>query len=222
MKLQLLSDLHLEFADFTPQAGQADVIVLAGDIHTGTKALAWLQTLDLKQPIIYVLGNHEYYKHIYPKLLHTLKAQAPSNLHILENETLELDGVIFHGTTLWTDFELLGNARLSGALCQQNMNDYKYIRREPSYSKMRSIDLAIIHNKSLRWLATSLNTHQNKTNIVITHHAPSLQSLPNKRRSDPLSPAYASSLDEFIKQHKIDYWLHGHLHHSNDYFIGQC
>lgn len=222
MKLHLLSDLHLEFADFTPQCTEADVIVLAGDIHLGVKALAWLDQFKLPQPIIYVLGNHEYYKHTYPKLLRQLKAQSPANLHILENETLELDGVVFHGVTLWTDFELLGNARLSGATCQQGMNDFRYIRREPTYSKMRSIDLAIIHSKTRRWLEASLKSHAGKTNIVVTHHAPSIQSLPERSHSDPLSPSYASNLESLIEQNSISYWLHGHIHRSVDYTIGSC
>ena len=38
MKVQILSDLHLGFADFEIPKTDADVIVLAGDIHVGTRA----------------------------------------------------------------------------------------------------------------------------------------------------------------------------------------
>lgn len=222
MKLQLFSDLHLEFADFKPDCSEAHIIVLAGDIHVGTKALTWIAAQNFTQPVIYVLGNHEYYKNTYPKLIHKLKEQVPSHVHILENDTFEVHNVVFHGATLWSDFELFGTARLSGAICQAGMNDFKYIRREPTYSKMRSIDVALIHTKTRQWLAESLKTHQGKTNIVITHHAPSLLSLPEKRRTHALSPSYASHLDEFIQQYQPHYWLHGHIHHSQNYKIGHC
>ena len=32
MKIRILSDLHLEFADWTPPKGDEDVVVLAGDL----------------------------------------------------------------------------------------------------------------------------------------------------------------------------------------------
>ena len=102
------------------------------------------------------------------------------------------------------------------------MNDFRYIRREPTYSKMRSIDLAIIHSKPRRWLEASLKCHAGKTNILVTHHAPSIQSLPERRHSDPLSPSYASNLESLIEQNSISYWLHGHIHHSVDYTVGSC
>ena len=42
MKLHVLSDLHLELFGFQPDpaaVAAADVIVLAGDIHKGTRAI---------------------------------------------------------------------------------------------------------------------------------------------------------------------------------------
>ena len=39
MKLQILSDLHLEFAGFEPPRPDADVVVLAGDIGVGAREI---------------------------------------------------------------------------------------------------------------------------------------------------------------------------------------
>lgn len=43
-----------------------------------------------------------------------------------------IDGVAFHGATLWTDFELFGDPKFAGYKCQEIMNDLKVIRRDPS------------------------------------------------------------------------------------------
>ena len=178
---------------------KADVVVLAGDVNIGVKGIEWIKETIPDKPVIYVLGNHEYYKGSYPKVLNKIKASAEnSNVFVLENESVEIDGVTFHGATLWTDFSLFGNPRYYGHLCQMKMNDYKRIRRDPSYSKLRTIDVYNIHTKSIRWLESSLEKSNNDTNIVVTHHAPSPKSLPEKYTDDPISSAYASNLEEFV------------------------
>ena len=126
------------------------------------------------------------------------------------------------GVLLWTDFELFGDARLSGYECQQIMTDYKKIRRTPGFAKLRSIDTAIIHSQSIKWLGKSLSKHQGQTNVVVTHHAPSIQSVQKKYQNDIATAAYASNLENFILENKPDFWFHGHMHSSSDYKIGGC
>ena len=41
MRIRILSDLHLEMGEWTPPALPADVVVLAGDIHVGTRGIDW-------------------------------------------------------------------------------------------------------------------------------------------------------------------------------------
>jgi predicted MPP superfamily phosphohydrolase len=108
IKLLTLSDLHLDLAGHDPPKDLTGVdgVIVAGDISPGTSGLNWL--LDKLPPylkIIYVPGNHEYYKHNYPALLAKLRAQAKgTNVHVLNNEAVKLWGITFLGTTLWTDF----------------------------------------------------------------------------------------------------------------------
>ncbi|QYJ95698.1 metallophosphoesterase [Shewanella spartinae] len=223
MKIRLYSDLHIEFQDFEATTSEVDVVVLAGDIDIGTKGVDWITRQNFKCPVIYVLGNHEYYKHRYPSLIDKIKTRAVQpNIHVLENESVEIDGVRFHGATLWTDFQIFGDARISGYQCQQRMTDYKKIRKEPSYSKLRSIDVAEIHNRSLMWLSDSLKNSTSNVNVVVTHHAPHMLSVPEYYKADILCAAYASDLMAFIQEHKPDYWLHGHLHNSANYHIESC
>lgn len=114
MKIQLLRDLHIEFGSYRYPDVESDVVVLAGDIHTKTQGIQWALENITDKPVIYVLGNHEYYGKTYPKLIDTAKELAKgSNVHVLENEVLTLGGVNFLGCTLWTDFELFGDPRIA-------------------------------------------------------------------------------------------------------------
>ena len=222
MRMQIISDIHLEFGprefDFT----QPDLLILAGDIHIGQKGLEWISERVKKIPVIYILGNHEYYRNSYPKLLNKIKQTAEgTNVIVLEKDSICIEGITFHGTTLWTDFELFGNPRIAGFECQQKMNDYYLIKRDPSYSRLRSIDTYIMHNESLKWLDRSMSNSITKTNVVITHHAPSIKSMTERCKEDLLSAGFASNLEEFIIKTKPNIWIHGHVHESSDYFVGQ-
>ncbi|OJZ07092.1 MULTISPECIES: metallophosphoesterase [Sphingobacterium] len=221
MKIHIVSDLHREFGYNDFDLNLADVLILAGDTDLGVKGISWLKSLSLDIPIIYVLGNHEYYKGAYPKTLYKIKdAASNSNIHVLENESLEIDHVCFHGCTLWTDFSLKGNPAAYGSLCQSRMNDYKKIRLGDNYAKLRSIDTFRIHQTSRQWLTESLSVSEAKHNIVVTHHAPSIRSLPMKYLDDPISAAYVSDMEDLIIKHQPSYWIHGHIHTPVNYKIG--
>lgn len=172
--------------------------------------------------MIYILGNHEYYKGSYPKTLNKIKSAAENtNIHVLEDSFLDIEDIRFHGCTLWTDFALLGNSVEAGMYCQPKMNDYKMIKRDPSYSKMRTVDTFKIHQFSKHWLNESLENSTKEKNIVVTHHAPSLLSVPDNFKNDLLTSAYASNLDDFITKHQPDFWFHGHIHTPCRYSIGK-
>lgn len=220
MKIQIISDLHQEFGFSDLSFDLADVVVLAGDVNLGTKGIEWIKNKIPDKPVIYVLGNHEYYKGSYPKTLNKiLEAAENSNISVLENSFVDIDDIRFHGATLWTDFSIFGDPRYYGMVCQSVMNDYKMIRRDPSYSKMRTIDIYKIHQISRHWLKESLESSKGKRNIVVTHHAPSLQSVPEHFKTDPVTSAYASNLEDFIEEHQPLYWIHGHIHTPKRYKI---
>lgn len=222
MNIQIISDIHLEFGSTEWDFSKADVVVLAGDTHVGTKGVEWAKKYIPSVPVIYILGNHEYYKGSYPKTLHKIQEVAKgSNVIVLENDRIDLDGIRFHGATLWTDFSLLGDPVKYGMLCQSKMSDYKLIRRDPSYSKLRTIDTYHIHQQSKRWLQRSLEESIGHKNIVITHHAPSIRSLPEPLQNKETSAAYASNLEDMILEFQPDYWIHGHIHTPIQYHIGK-
>lgn len=122
MKLQLLSDLHLEQSpDFVPQAAPgADVLVLAGDIGSYQRdsrlddsdfGLARFSPRLAASPwktVLYVPGNHEYDDLDFDETHARLRATcARLGITWLEQEIVVLEGVRFVGATLWADFEAI-------------------------------------------------------------------------------------------------------------------
>ncbi|UVD80126.1 metallophosphoesterase [Myroides albus] len=223
MKTQIISDLHLEFgSSATLSFDKADLIILAGDTHLGSKGIEWIKKYIPNKKVLYLLGNHEYYKGSYPKTLNKIiDAAKDTNIHVLENSFIDIEDIRFHGCTLWTDFSIFGSPIEYGMICQSKMNDYKQIKRDPSYSKLRTIDVYQIHQKSRAWLNQSLKESTAKKNVVITHHAPSILSIPESYKNDPVTAAYASNLDDFILEHQPTFWIHGHIHTPCQYKIGE-
>ncbi|MFT6901851.1 MAG: Icc-related predicted phosphoesterase [Colwellia sp.] len=220
MKIQILSDIHNEFEIYEPETCDADLVILAGDIHTKNRGIEWAQS-RFSVPVLYVLGNHEAYGKTLPKYISEIRSLAEqTNVTILEKDVVTIGGVNFLGCTLWTDFEVMTNPRVAGYECQQVMTDYKKIKKLPNYSKIRSIDTALYNKLSVNWLGKTLSELRGQTNVVITHHGPSMRSVPAHKTEDITTSAYVSNLESFIGEHDIDYWVHGHLHNSSSYNIG--
>ena len=86
------------------------MVILAGDVGTGRNGLKWALKTFPDRPVIYVLGNHEFYGQKLQKLIKELQELADgTNIRLLENEQCSIGEVVFLGATLWTDFGLNGN-----------------------------------------------------------------------------------------------------------------
>lgn len=130
MKIQIISDIHQEFGTDQLDFKNADVIVFAGDVNIGVNGISWILKEIPDKPVIYVLGNHEYYQGVYPSTLLDIKEISEgTNVHVLENESITIDCVTFHGATLWTGFSLFGNPKRNGMFCETMMNDYNMIKK---------------------------------------------------------------------------------------------
>jgi len=267
MKLALYSDLHLETGPFEPEPDvikAADVIIAAGDIGVGTQGVEFLK--GLPKPVIYVLGNHEYWTAKgdidMAEVLADIRAAAiGTNVHVLENDAVVIDGVRFAGCTLWTDYA--GWNRVFVDRATWNMNDYRHIgaagwhakpknkkamkayakqfefasirARESSFNPRIAFEL---HLASLKWLGELLGDDWAGETVVVSHHAPSLETLRrfgitdwqlseqasesggrSDRNCSVYRAAYASDLDDFLVRHarRITTWCHGHVHAHMDY-----
>ncbi|MES2352252.1 MAG: metallophosphoesterase [Pseudomonadota bacterium] len=231
MKIHVLSDLHIEFAPFVPDPAAveaADVIVLAGDISTGTQAIPWARKTFAGKPIIYIAGNHEFYRHHWTKLLPELRGLATGyGVHFLENDSVTIDGVRFLGCTLWTDFLLFGEAKKPDARREAMtfVNDFSQIKASfrrtdgaPTY-RLTTEHTIKRHHESLTWLKAELASGDPASTVVITHHYPSKRSTAPKWSNDLVSAIFGSNLPtEVLLGAKL--WIHGHTHESCNYRIG--
>lgn len=225
LRIWLFSDLHLEFADARLQPPDADVCICAGDIATNgiVPSLRWLTAnVAPAMPVIFVAGNHEFYRASIVESLAEARAFAiESGIHFLEQDSISLSGITFWGATLWTDFALFGRPDIGMALAQAQMNDFKRIKysKQP-YRRFRALDVLRSHRDGRSRLQETLSAPRSGKTIVVTHHAPSPESLSPAFRDDHLSAAYASDLRELVVEHQPYLWIHGHIHQAVDYRIG--
>lgn len=229
MKISLVSDLHLDFASVQLPGGE--VLILAGDIceyRSFKKELPsvvnfFKNECPKYEQVFMVMGNHEHYRYRLDKTYESLVELLPANVRLLENETVDYRGVVFMGATLWTDLD--GNSPIATIALKHGMNDYRAIENYYSdtgfYHKLTPEYTYRLHNNTLDYFRASLAEYQSRPVVVITHHAPSYQSIHERYLGDGMNAGYASNLDEFILDHpQIKYWVHGHTHTAFDYQIG--
>jgi Icc-related predicted phosphoesterase len=222
MRIRILSDLYADFGTVVLPFVDADVTVWAGDIRPGKTVLTWIRDNFPEQPIIYVLGNHEFYGGATPKLIDDFRQMSSgTNIHVLENDRLDIDGVRFLGCTLWTDFSLFGDPAIAGRNAARVMNDYLRIRVSPEFRRLTGRDTARLHDRSVRWLRDQLNSNGSCPTVIVTHHAPSMKSLDPAEAEKLISAAYASNLDDLVASSRAKLWIHGHTHRSSRYRIGE-
>ena len=218
MKLHVLSDLHTEFADFDLPETAADVVVLAGDIGVGTGGLDWIRKQRLGKPLIYVPGNHEFYGHDIA-LIEQLLSGAPPDVHVLDNLSIVIGDVRFLGSVLWTDFQLFGEIDkwFSIQRAKQCMNDFAIVSLEGR--RFTPADSIALHESGRSWLRDKLAEPFDGSTVVVTHHAPSARSVPRRFTTDPLTPAFASDLEDLLDGTRVAIWIHGHMHDPAAYEI---
>ncbi|GAC1606535.1 MAG: metallophosphoesterase family protein [Ramlibacter sp.] len=241
MKLQLLSDLHLEVHpqfQVRPAAG-ADVLVLAGDIGSYQQgSLLAEPDFGLARfsrrggwpvPVLYVPGNHEYdnldFDEAHGRLRDTCERLG---ITWLERESLVLDGVRFVGTTLWTDFDAL--APEDGDLTRLLRARHKAFRAADFYLHKTGTPRAGQawlaqgwREQGLlcqQWLREALAQPFAGPTVVVTHFARSLRSADPRYGLTPGTAGFCNSLDELLPLAQL--WLHGHLHCQHDYHAAGC
>ncbi|WP_231896513.1 metallophosphoesterase [Halomonas sp. HL-93] len=202
----------------------ADVVILAGDIHRQCEGLAWARQRFPETPIIYVPGNHEFYGTCLPLLREELAHEAKRlDIELLDNRAVTLNGVRFYGTTLWTDFALYAdnptrNPRETVTKAKGFMPDFRIVESAPGITLTPEASSAL-HQEALDWLSEALAEPFDGPKVVISHHAPMRDCIPDQYKGDALSPAFASHLPQLMGH--MNLWIHGHVHEPVDrYYRG--
>lgn len=235
LSIQVASDLHLEHI-WRALPGEipirhvpgAEVLVLAGDIATGNKAVDVFA--DWPVEVIYILGNHEHY--LQGDMLDNLEsiraAAAGTKVHILERDAIVIKGVRFLGCTMWTDYELNGVATRQKAMeaAIGMIADHRTISLNGAiFRPYHALDE---HVRARTWLENELQSELGERGagkewsktVVITHHAPHPGSVHPRYAGNPLNAAFASDLHDLVA--RADLWIHGHTHNSFDYEVAGC
>lgn len=222
MKLNILSDLHLGFSAMDKPLNDADVIVLAGDIAPPRQSAQW--ALRLTKPVIYVLGNHEFYGSSLEVAAKELKDLCVgTHVHVLDNDEIVIGGVRFIGTTFWSDFMLLGDgneraAAIAEAQCR--MRDFSRIRIDDfTQALFTPADSAVLFKRNAEWLERRLNTPHSGPTVVVTHHAPSRRSIHPRFVGSLLNACFISDAEHLVDGDRAQWWIHGHTHDSFDYVL---
>ena len=228
MKIQIMSDLHLEFGDIQIENYGADVLILSGDIIVkrgfGNVYRNFLDNCSKSfDDVVYIAGNHEFYGSMISEtqqFLRTICAEY-SNIHFLENDMVEIGDVVFMGSTLWTDCN--NEEPISIHYIMSRINDFHIIRNDMG-TVLHPLDTVEFHKKTLTYFKEILETNAEKKCVIVGHHAPSRASIHPRYSSyadQHMNVAYASDLSNFILDHpQIKLWTHGHMHDSFDYMIG--
>lgn len=222
MKLNVLSDLHLSLGALELPENDADAVILAGDIARPREAASW--ALDFAKPVIYVPGNHEFYGgSIAGTVVELKRLCAGTNIHVLDNDEVVIEGVRFLGTTLWTDFMLFGEGEKRAAAIQEAqrlMRDFSKIRiGEAPEVLFTPAASAALFNRDAAWLDSRLAEPYAGATVVITHHAPSRRSIHPKFADSLLNACFVSDAERLIDGRRACLWIHGHTHDSFDYFL---
>ncbi|HEY1999213.1 metallophosphoesterase [Paraburkholderia sp.] len=234
MKIRVLSDLHLEAdePEVIPHA-QADLIVLAGDIHNHAAGPRWAaETFDGATPVVYVPGNHEYYDGEFGALEAAMHDAAASvdNVHLLNNAALVDPAGEWRvlGTTLWTDFALYGDSgearEESIAAARRVMLDFRGLiqvmwpQDASSARDFTPADSLALHAKARAWLTGELAKPFAGKTIVVTHHAPHRLSLAARYAEDLASGGFVNHLPDLVRS-PVALWIHGHTHTAFDYTV---
>jgi predicted phosphodiesterase len=218
MKIQILSDLHNEFEVFRQPRIDSDIVVLAGDIDLSVSGFDWARKAWPDKAIIYVPGNHEYYRSdIDYENEQMTKAGEINDIYLLNRGEVVIQGARFLGCPLWTDFALFGETEISKSMsvALNVLSDFIVINyKGRRFSPADSLEL---HKQDRIWLEGKLKEPFEGKTVVITHHLPSLLSVAKRYKTDRLSACFASNLDHLFGFSEL--WIHGHTHDSFDYMI---
>lgn len=240
MRVQLLSDLHLELhPEFMPQAApDVDVLVLAGDIGSyqtgslltgddfGLERFSPLRPTAPWPRVLFTPGNHEFDSLEFADTYARLR-QICHKLGIewLEHEIVTIGAVRFVGTTLWSDFDAFAKTEKSVTKqLQQREKAFRaanyYLVKNTTLNQGLPMLADAMREMALEcqaWLRGALLTPFEGTTVVVTHFAPTLHSADPRYGSQPGTAGFCNALDDLLPFAQV--WMHGHLHCPNNYTV---
>jgi predicted phosphohydrolase len=229
--LQIVSDLHLELRGGTipkPPPVLVPKIALLGDISM-SRLSSYRMFLEMMsqhyEDMFVIVGNHEYYNshcmHISITDEITDVCMAYPNIHFLDNESVDINGIKYIGTTLWSHV-----SKEHEPVVTCGINDYMCIQccvYDPEGTgRMRTPVTVgytnILHEAAMHFIKQELEKESEMPTIILLHHTPSFKSIHPDFQGSPYNSAYVTNLEELMKLPVIA-WFHSHTHHAMKYKV---
>jgi hypothetical protein len=203
MRLQLLSDLHLETENFQARpVTDAELLVLAGDIDSSWAGLS--QFANWPVPVLFVAGNHEFDRRELDDAWPLLRQRCELlGITLLEQQSWHFTSssglrVRFLGTVRWCDFDTFGPAQRAKA--QRAANYFVKVMQATHHGKV--FDPQAVREEALRcktWLTQELQQPVGDWDrtVVITHYAPSIKSADPRYGHQPTSASFCNADDDW-------------------------
>lgn len=230
MRIRVISDIHIDInKNDKPNNFSDDFVICCGDISGDRISTEkWIKN-NIKKGIA-IGGNHLGYNEVSFDRKDSLTDSIQylqdkfnkSPVYFLENQTVEIDDVIFIGCILFTDFKLFNNEELCKMAAHKGLNDFRYVKiiKKNETKTITATDQQLLHKESRVFIERVCSNNPNKKIIVISHHAPSYKSVPAQYKNSMLSAAYASNLEDIIEKYdNLKLWCHGHMHENCDYML---
>jgi predicted phosphodiesterase len=223
VKLQVVSDLHLDFSYMEIENVGSDALVVAGDLcelRSNHTERFFKHCSGEFEKTFFVMGNHEYYGgrlDLVKQKIHDVVSKYP-NITVLDDSCVEYKGITFVGGTLWTDCNKFDPLTLHAL--KSMMWDFTGIKMENGLP-LKPADTVDFHKKTVEYIKHVLQKVDNA--VVVTHHSPSLKSIHERYiHQNIMNGGFHSDLSELILSHpQIKMWIHGHTHFPFDYTIGE-
>ena len=186
------------------------MLVLAGDI---TMARHYADLESVFKPlakkyhhILYVPGNHEYYKSSPTEVGRNLAklTKALPQVVIPQNEPVVIGGQRFIAGTMWFRHDPTAEPK------KRFMHDFSLIQDfEPwVYEQNAAFENALV-------------THVKADDVVVSHHLPAFESVPARFARSPMNPFFVCDMAPRVRERQPKLWIHGHSHDRCDYALGK-
>ena len=233
MKIQYVSDLHLELAgnskyikhNSLPVVG--DILLIAGDTgYFGTDQYKnmkfWKWCSENYKATIVCPGNHEFYNYydVKPLLGISEVVGAPEfpvelapNVFLCYNSTVKIGDIDVIVSTLW------GHIKEQDAyITEHSINDF--FRIKWGEHKLSAEKFNELNADCMMFITKAVAESQAKKKVVLTHHLPSPLLVSPEFKNSNANGAFMCDMTSYIMNSDINYWVYGHSHRNIDYQIG--
>ena len=218
MKLLICSDLHLEFPQqmkletlpVVPADDEFDLVIGAGDIGYAEVAVKRLASIFPNHRVLFVPGNHEYYKDSYGRVVRAYEEMSNDHVTILNPGRVDIGGRRIIRATMWSDLQLKNHEVLSDQAVERAIADFSVIHG------FTAADMRAIHRRELEFVESELQKQSNDNTVVITHFVPSQDCVHPRWAGLVLNPYFTNDHDFLMDTYKYPLHVFGHTHDRFD------